>query len=237
MTPLQSATHPTPEFLEDTTEARNMAAAMDEFYDLGRNSTQIDSYGLYNNEAFRRIGPQKVYEAQAEGTPLGAVLIDLDGLKLANDELGHDVGDSLINNAKQVISDIKEELGIPMLGARIGGDEFIILCEGDEIATLAIALGFKQKYQQIINQPGNEELKERGIAASVGVANLSEEISDFPTLMRKADEAMYQDKEGKLGELTPEQLLVLEATKRAIEEAGLRLRDAPKYWRAHSLLD
>ncbi len=56
--------------------------------------------------------------------PVTIIMADLNGLKAANDELGHAAGDSLLRRAGEVLNSTVEK---PARGARIGGDEFAIV--------------------------------------------------------------------------------------------------------------
>jgi diguanylate cyclase (GGDEF)-like protein len=59
------------------------------------------------------------------------IIADLNGLKTANDELGHAVGDALLRRAREVFGSLVER---PASVARIGGDEFAVLLPATDIA-------------------------------------------------------------------------------------------------------
>lgn len=64
--------------------------------------------------------------------PVGVVVIDVNGLKQANDEAGHAAGDALLRRTGEVLAKAVE---LPVTASRIGGDEFVLLMPGaDEIA-------------------------------------------------------------------------------------------------------
>jgi len=64
--------------------------------------------------------------------PVGVVVIDVNGLKHANDEFGHAAGDALLRRTGEVLAKAGE---LPTTASRIGGDEFVVLMPGaDEIA-------------------------------------------------------------------------------------------------------
>jgi diguanylate cyclase (GGDEF)-like protein len=96
--------------------ARKKAEAYLEF--LGRHDalTKLHNRSFYSEELNRleRKGP----------FPISIIMIDLNGLKEANDQWGHDVGDSLLRRAGEVLNTVVEK---PHYAARIGGDEFAVL--------------------------------------------------------------------------------------------------------------
>ena len=56
--------------------------------------------------------------------PIAIILIDLNGMKMVNDELGHAAGDAMLRRVGEILKQVVEK---PGCAARIGGDEFIIL--------------------------------------------------------------------------------------------------------------
>ncbi|WP_243270033.1 GGDEF domain-containing protein [Thermanaerosceptrum fracticalcis] len=76
--------------------------------------------GLYNRAYF-----QEIMRTLEKGPiqPVGMIICDVDGLKLINDTLGHEIGDSLLITTAEIIS---TALGTQGIAARIGGDEFAI---------------------------------------------------------------------------------------------------------------
>ena len=61
--------------------------------------------------------------------PVTVIIIDLNGLKAANDQLGHAAGDALLRRAGEVLSKAVDK---PSYAARIGGDEFALLMPGTD---------------------------------------------------------------------------------------------------------
>lgn len=117
----------------------------------------------------------------------GVVFVDLDGFKAVNDTLGHDVGDQLL---RQVADRLSAAIRTGDTAARIGGDEFVVLCERiDDLAQvreIADRISEQLKGRFVI---GEHEIR---ISASVGVS-LGRGMSAREVLSR-ADEAMYRAK-------------------------------------------
>ena len=129
----------------------------------------------------------------------GALLmIDLDSFKPINDIYGHDMGDKiLIRFAEIICSAIR---GTDIAG-RMGGDEFVVFCQN---VTTEGVIAAKSKY---INEHLLESAREFmgddmhiPIGASIGCAVAPKDGSDFLTLFKKADKALYSVKQnGKHG--------------------------------------
>ncbi|HYF97193.1 MAG TPA: GGDEF domain-containing protein [Patescibacteria group bacterium] len=225
----------TPEQMPNTPETHAHALAMDEGFEL----RQKDENGLYKNGDFRRIAAQKVLAAKSAGVPVSAVIGDVDGLKYANDTYGHEVGDEVLGGTGKALNEIVEEHAeeTPIMAARIGGDEFILLVFGDEDAAYLIAEELDEKHRNFLDNFENNELKNKGVGLSMGTASLTKEMANLSDLMKKADQEMYKNKEAKLGELNRRKKLSLIAARGVLKLGGMRLRDAPKLWRRMGIID
>ena len=86
--------------------------------------------GLYNRRAWEQLVSAEEERCKRYGHPAAVFFIDLNDLKRVNDNLGHDEGDKLIQQAANVLRDTVRSNDIV---ARLGGDEFVILTvENDE---------------------------------------------------------------------------------------------------------
>ena len=80
--------------------------------------------GLPNRAHFQSVIEQEILRASRTGRPFGLLMIDLDGLKAANDRFGHASGDRLI----QAVADVlRGDTRATDLAARYAGDEFVLL--------------------------------------------------------------------------------------------------------------
>ena len=117
------------------------------------------------------------------------LFIDLDGFKLINDTLGHDYGDILLQHvSKRIVSCVRSDDFV----ARIGGDEFTIVLNG-----LVNKTQIDQIVCNIISSFENAfSLKSERVfaSASIGVTVYPRDGNDVDTLIKNADQAMYESK-------------------------------------------
>ncbi len=132
--------------------------------------------------------------AKRSNETLAVMFLDLDHFKDINDTLGHNIGDKLlIESATRMQSGLREEDTV----ARLGGDEFIILLPNLQING---ADKVAQKLLEVMKQPFQIEHHELSLTASIGIALYPTDGSDFETLYKNADIAMYRAKqEGRNG--------------------------------------
>ncbi|MET0861229.1 MAG: diguanylate cyclase [Microbacterium sp.] len=127
-------------------------------------------------------------DPEAEGD-LSVLFIDLDRFKQINDAFGHDVGDSVLAAVGKRIQDATRA-GDTV--ARIGGDEFVVLCDrADDEHVLVVA----ERIREAIHEPIVLETLTLEVAASVGATTVSVGDTALDAL-RAADQAMYRAKQG-----------------------------------------
>ncbi|WP_412051495.1 diguanylate cyclase domain-containing protein [Hoeflea sp. Naph1] len=118
--------------------------------------------------------------------PVSAIVMDLNGLKDANDQLGHDAGDALLRRFGEVLNSVVSR---PNHAARIGGDEFIVLMPGADKKTAASVVETINELLHINNQ----FYSNAPISVSIGVAT-SQDGESMEDLVKRADRLMYEDK-------------------------------------------
>ena len=118
--------------------------------------------------------------------PVGAVVIDLNGLKDTNDKLGHDAGDALLRRVGELLN---EAVSPPDCVARIGGDEFCILMPGSDRLAVTAMVENIGKVLEINNQYHSTA----PMGLSIGSA-VSEPGESMQSMVRRADMEMYEHK-------------------------------------------
>lgn len=133
---------------------------------------------------------QAISQTKRSGTLLAVCYLDLDGFKPVNDTYGHEVGDRLL---VEMASRLRSVLRGGDTVARLGGDEFVLLLVGlkdAEECEQAV-----QRLLQVIGQPLSIVQEPIVLSASVGVTLFPKDDADPDTLLRHADQAMYQAKQ------------------------------------------
>jgi diguanylate cyclase (GGDEF)-like protein/PAS domain S-box-containing protein len=123
------------------------------------------------------------------GATLGLLYIDLDRFKPVNDRHGHPVGDRLLEQVAQRLSQLVRPVDAV---ARLGGDEFAILLV--ELTRLAHAEAVAAKVVHALAQPFEVDGLSLAIGASVGVALGADAAGGVPDLIRRADAQLYRAK-------------------------------------------
>lgn len=121
--------------------------------------------------------------------PTALLHIDLDRFKQINDTLGHVAGDAMLVHAADVL---KSTTRAGDFVARIGGDEFVVVCTGpgsnEDLAALANRIIARMR------QPVAYEGHECRFGVSVGIARNEGELTDARRLLVNADIALYRAK-------------------------------------------
>jgi diguanylate cyclase (GGDEF)-like protein/PAS domain S-box-containing protein len=168
--------------MEDITEQHQQREALEHM-------AMHDSLtGLPNRTLFFDRLKQGVLTAAREHEALAVMLMDLDNFKEINDTLGHHIGDRIL---REIAQRLTEHTALADTVARMGGDEFMILLnatspdQADEFAAAAI---------EKIRQPIQTEGYKFEVTASIGYAMYPEDGLDVEVLVQNADIAMYASK-------------------------------------------
>jgi diguanylate cyclase (GGDEF)-like protein len=143
--------------------------------------------GLYNRRFFAVRLEEEVSRYRRFGHPLSVVLLDLDGFKAINDELGHAAGDLALRAVAEVL--MRHSRGINVI-CRWGGDELAVLLVETPRAG---ARAYAERMRVLL--AGGAAAHVRPLTASFGVASLPEDVvAGAEDLVRAADEALYAAK-------------------------------------------
>jgi diguanylate cyclase (GGDEF)-like protein len=176
-------------------EINRYALRLDSAYEeIETSSAQLKEFsfkdevtGLYNRRFFSIRLEEEVSRYRRFNHPVSVVLLDLDGFKEINDELGHAAGDETLRGMAEIL--LRHSRGINVI-CRYGGDEFAILL-------VETSKGGARLYADRIRYvlPSFRFAHGRRVTASFGIASLPEDVTPAPdALIRAADEALYAAK-------------------------------------------
>ncbi len=147
--------------------------------------------GLANRQLFLESLSQSLQWGAINSHLVAVFFLDLDSFKQINDSLGHDIGDLLL---KAVAQRLTSCLRNSDLVARLGGDEFTVILPG--IKQTEDALLVAQKILVTIAEPLLLNSHKVSITTSIGISIYPHDGEDMDILLKKADLAMYQSKQG-----------------------------------------
>jgi diguanylate cyclase len=191
-----------------------LAGSREVFQQLATHDTLT---GLANRVALR----DRLEAWIGQGRDLNVLFLDLDGFKMVNDSWGHAVGDELL---VQVAERLTEHLPSDVLLARTGGDEFVVVTPTHQQDADGLVLA-----EQVIvelSRPFALAPGEVVVTPSVGVTASIGPAANADALVREADTAMYRAKEAgracavvydeAMGETVRDRVLLDRALRRAV---------------------
>lgn len=137
-----------------------------------------------NRRAFTQSAEQLLEQARQDGRRLSLLLADLDNFKQVNDQLGHPVGDWVLQRFAEVL---QERAGAGSVFGRIGGEEFACQVEGNAEQARRLAEQIRGDFSR--------RVCERGVlSVSIGVTGVPSAGLELSQLLSLADAALYQAK-------------------------------------------
>lgn len=158
---------------------------------LAHDATHDPLTGLRNRVALIEHVEQALTRLQRHESLLAVLFIDLDGFKSVNDRYGHDAGDGVLRSVAQRLLAVTRPSDIL---ARVGGDEFVVLCES--LSTEQEAFTIARRLDAAVQGALPGDIEGIRLSAAVGIAFAEGTDDDSTSMMRRADRAMYLAKHG-----------------------------------------
>jgi diguanylate cyclase (GGDEF)-like protein/PAS domain S-box-containing protein len=144
---------------------------------------------LSNRRHFEEILKEKIQESSRNKFSFFVLFIDLDGFKKVNDTFGHGVGDEVL---RMVAQKLTQSVRSKDTVARFAGDEFVILIpEVQEEDAVAVSLRILQSMKNSMIVKGIVA----NVTASIGISCYPRDGENAESLIKHADEAMYEAKQ------------------------------------------
>jgi len=183
---------------------------------------QLAHFDVLTNLPNRRTFADRIQHeidlAVRRNTMIAVVFIDIDHFKTINDSLGHAAGDLVL---QAVANRLRTCLRIGDTVARIGGDEFVVLLEGNSKRDTFERVA--HKLADSLTDAFDIDGREMYVAASMGISVFPQDGTDSETLLRNADTAMYRAKTaGRNCWRFFDESMALHATRRLELEMALR---------------
>jgi diguanylate cyclase (GGDEF)-like protein len=179
--------------LEGTPLVAIGAADVDDDYARQANLYHLATHdsltGLINRSHFIECTDQALRRGHRASRHVAVVYVDLDGFKRVNDRGGHSLGDRVLF---AIASRLRHAVRSADLVARIGGDEFAVLCEGLSAAEQADVVA--RRIALALTESVELDGERWSVAASVGAAVDRGDPDNAEDLVDRADRAMYSVK-------------------------------------------
>lgn len=145
--------------------------------------------GVLNRRALRDFAEREIAKARRTNAPLCLIITDIDHFKNVNDAYGHQAGDAVLSH---LVNLYKKILRTEDILARYGGEEFVAVLPNarlDEAVSIAERLRNACKKNALVF--GNHRIP---ITSSYGVASFTDDATEFESIVKQADDALYQAK-------------------------------------------
>lgn len=155
-------------------------------------ATTDELTGIMNRRSLMEALKQRTEAALRDGTPLTAIMLDIDHFKRVNDTYGHDMGDEVIVGVTKAVSSVLDNCHA---FGRYGGEEFMVVVSGkglDDTVRIAEACRRAVEGNPLVDR---DSLKIFA-TISVGVGVFNQGMKSHEELIKQADLALYKAKEG-----------------------------------------
>ena len=179
----------TREIEQEMTRSEMQTRTLQSSLDEARRTAEIDHLtGLPNRRAFDSALAQELALARAAGEPLCVAFVDIDHFKKVNDTHGHEAGDRVLKAVAQTLNAIS---GDKCHVARHGGEEFVVLIRGKELAEARAVLDSAREAmaeRRLVNRA--TDMPFGRVTFSGGLADVFA-YADQRLALKAADEALY----------------------------------------------
>jgi two-component system chemotaxis response regulator CheY len=145
---------------------------------------------LPNRRAIEKWASKQLRGAARHGFPFWVIVGDIDCFKAVNDTFGHGAGDDVLRQFAEIL---RKNTRASDICGRLGGDEFLVVLthvNPEHIETTVSK--FREQFAELSFPFQGKSV---GVTASFGVAGFHRrDLGDFSTLIRKADEMLYEAK-------------------------------------------
>ncbi len=159
-------------------------------YEMLRREADTDPLTeLSNRRPFLRALEKEFARAKRFRHPMSVAMLDVDHFKSVNDTYGHDAGDQVLRAISAIL--VSEFRTIEFIG-RLGGEEFaVIFPETDTDGAHAACVRVLVKVQSTLTPVDGARI---GVTASIGIAEVTAQARDGATVLKWADERLYEAK-------------------------------------------
>jgi len=175
---------------------RRLSIQAQELRDMNRELEQLSITdaltGLFNRRYFEKLMENEVAQSIRNDATISILLLDVDNLKVVNEQHGHDAGDKVLQTVARVIN---ERLRLTDVACRYTGDEFFMLCRR---ATIANAISIADDlHQAVVREPVHVQGAPITISLSVGVATIPgvQRVATAGEFFHNAEQALRRCKQ------------------------------------------
>jgi len=140
--------------------------------------------GCLNRNYYEKIVKNENFDYNRDNNKLGIIFVDLNDLKMTNDNHGHAAGDKLIKDTAEFLK-LKFRKNDSVI--RFGGDEFIIVCHNDTN---------NENFEENLSNRANEEMANAPVNLAFGSAvfDIKQDSTNLGTTVDRAGQRMYEHK-------------------------------------------
>ncbi|TQF67842.1 sensor domain-containing diguanylate cyclase [Pseudoalteromonas luteoviolacea] len=142
-----------------------------------------------NRRCLTTVGNEMFSRWKIKHQPFSMIMIDIDNFKRINDCYGHNAGDQVLINFSSVVRQVIRKSDHFF---RMGGEEFVILVEGNDKSISKYAERIRQAVEDMSVQYEQSNIK---ITISCGVTSVHREDDKLECVYCRADQALYQSKQ------------------------------------------